>query len=112
MLAAQKASTRAKYKATLAEYGAYALYTVEWTTVPSLVDGYLSHRSAQRGDHGFVQVRAPSAFTVAYTDNGGLFLARPGLGVTLGGALGAGVNGRLDPAVEASIDRCLSGGTC
>ena len=102
------------YNASLAgyEYGPYAVFTVEWTTVSSLVQGYLSHRSSRPGDSRFALVQPPPAFTTAYEDNGGLFLARPGLAVTLGGALGSGVNSQLDPQAEAKIDACLSRSRC
>lgn len=100
------------YNAKLAGYGPYAIYSVEWTSDPSLVAKFLTHRSSETGDSGFTLVEPPPPFTTAYEDNGGLFLARPGIAVTLGGALGSGVNSVLDPSAETKVSACLARDSC
>lgn len=101
-----------EYTGTLAGYGSYDLYTVEWTVDPTAIAGYLSHRSLRPGDSGFALVSPPPDFTTAYEDNGGLFLARSGIAITLGGALGSGVNGPLDAHAAARISTCLARQHC
>lgn len=100
------------YSATLAGYGSYAVYSVEWTIDPSLVEKFLTHRSSEPGDSGFTLVKPPPPFTTAYEDNGGLFLAGSDIAVTLGGALGAGVNGILNVIAEKRVSACLVRAPC
>ena len=100
------------YNATLAGYGSYSVYTLEWTIDPSAVDNFLHHRSPQPGDTAFNLVSSPTGFTTAYEDNGGLFIAGPGIAFTLGGALGSGVNGVLDKRAADRISLCLSQNRC
>jgi hypothetical protein len=100
------------YSAKLAGYGSYSVYSVEWTTDPSLVEKFLGHRSSEPGDSGFALVKPPPPFTTAYEDNSGLFLASSDIAVTLGGALGSGVNGVLNVAAEERVSVCLTGASC
>jgi hypothetical protein len=100
------------YNATLAGYGAYSVYTLEWTVDPTAVASFLNRRTSKPGDSGFVLTQPPQGFTTAYEDNGGLFLARPGIAVTLGGALGSGVNKPLDEHAATAIGVCVSRDEC
>jgi hypothetical protein len=110
--ASSEALDTCDYSAKLAGYGSYAVYSVEWTTDRSLVEKFLTHRSSGPGDSGFTLVKPPPPFTAAYEDNGGLFLAGSHIAVTLGGALGSGVNSVLNVAAEERVSACLARASC
>lgn len=110
--AATTAIDTCAYTATVSGQGRTVLYTIGWTTNRRLVGYFLSHTRRQSGDTNYERIKPPPGFSIAYRNDGGLFLARHGLAITLGGPVGPSLNDGPDSEAAVAITRCLQRGAC